>query len=244
MLVTPRAALVRGHGATTAAARRRRKAPRSIQLDSRHRPAQQRHGPAWLEQERHAPGVRVAHDEPPRGQPLDHGGQGSCRVLARPVRRRHAVDHPHAVGIGLEASNAPDSCVTQGAIVRRAASLSADWPDAAGETHRPHRRRQERAVRCVPGCDRTHVSTSSRITPSTKARSKSSRWATLTMAAGVLRSGPGVSYPPTSSVAPVRQLAKVGEASRVLSAAASARRSIFARKLSTGRLRRSRREAW
>jgi hypothetical protein len=110
---------------------------------------------------------------------------------------------------------------------------SVDWPGAE-EGSRTPRRRSRAPEGDASLRDRTQRSISSRSRPSTRARSSSSRCATLTTTASV-RPVPPPSHSATSRLTPWRQLEKAGVAIRVLSAAASAPRSVFLKNESIGR---------
>lgn len=89
---------------------------RHADLGSCHGAAHERHGPPRLKEQRSFRRVRVARDEPPGGEALQCEGQ-LVRAVSVRVAEGEAVEHAGAVGVDLQAPEAPQASVAEGAVV-------------------------------------------------------------------------------------------------------------------------------
>ena len=111
------------HGST-----RRPLLPRPPNLSCRHRPAQQRERPARLHELRAVLGMCIAHEEPAGRKAFGEVGELRGTWAAHSgFCRREAFDDSLAVSVGLEAADAPEAGVAEGAV---------HWPMSIGTPNR------------------------------------------------------------------------------------------------------------
>ena len=91
-------------------------ADRHPYLGARHRSAHERHGPARLHEHRTLRRMRIARDEPSWRKPLQ-GERKLVGIVAPRVAECEAVEDVCRVSVDLQAPEAPEAGIAEGAVV-------------------------------------------------------------------------------------------------------------------------------